>query len=292
MPHPKISAAISKLRLKVKHIEQVPESHSSLVRILALEDGNKVVLKIHWNAQKQERELLALRHLQAHQQFPGIIDWYEEGNERALLMEYLPGVPLRSYQDLTPLMAHQLGQAMALVHRIPLPNFEGYSTWHELLAEKTRKYQRFCEGIIDLPVFKKGADLFLQNLDRIPNSATASLVHFDLRLGNLLADQENIIGIIDFESSRGGSGSMDFYKLWQEVWIHSPELQEATIRGYRTVGSIQVDLESILPLYGLYHAMAGITWCIKRQRHDDEFYRHNLLNLQHYMSIFSSSPKS
>jgi aminoglycoside phosphotransferase (APT) family kinase protein len=51
----------------------------------------------------------------------------------------------------------------------------------------------------------------------VPQSDEPCLVHFDLRPGNVLVRDGRLVGIIDFESCRGGHASMDFFKLWQQV---------------------------------------------------------------------------
>ena len=282
MPDPKISLAIRKLQLKVKHIYPVPESNSSLVRILEMEKGNKMVLKIHWNRQKMEREIHALQQLAPHQQFPEIIDSYQDDEGRALLIEFLPGTVLSSHRELTPQMAHQLGQAMACIHQIGMKHFDGRSSWRQLLREKVEEYRILCTDRIALPDLQKGIDTLHQKLHLVPECRQPVLVHFDLRLGNVLAADRTITGIIDFESARGGSGDMDFYKIWQEVWVHSPELQAATLDGYRSVSPTKTDLQLVLPLYGLYHSIAGITWCLKMNRVGSQFYLQNVEKLQHF----------
>lgn len=49
-------------------------------------------------------------------------------------------------------------------------------------------------------------------------------MHFEVRPGNILVRDRHLVGIIDFESCRGGHPSMDFFKLWQQVPNGLPEI--------------------------------------------------------------------
>ena len=92
---------------------------------------------------------------------------------------------------------------------------------------------------------------------RLPEPDGPCWTHFDYHPGNILVIEDNISGLIDFESSHGGSADMDFIKIKLQVWDKYPGTKTAFIEGYSTVRRLP-DIENTLPFYTLYVAFGGI----------------------------------
>ena len=280
MEFPQIQNAIDRFNLQVQSIEQVPESNSAIVRILTLNNQQKAILKIHWSAKKAKRERQALLELKHLPHIPNLLDSFIEANGHALLIEYLDGVPISHPKNLTPTMAYQIGEMMAGIHGVKRPDFWGQPSWKAFLELKVKEYIANCQPDTSLTNLDKAKTAFYQLLPQVGQYESACLTHFDLRLGNILAKNGKVVGIIDFESSRGGSGDMDFYKLWREVWLSYPSLKSAMTAGYESIRPIQVDLDKVLPLYAIYNNLGGLAWCVIRGQVGSDFYQMNVVSLE------------
>jgi predicted Ser/Thr protein kinase len=109
--------------LNVIEVAAVTKSNSSNVRILTLEDGKKVVLKIPFNSKKLEREKKALELLNGRVPVPKVIEYYEGDNTMsgALLISYMDGKPLTGY--VSEELAYQIGVMLANIHSIQLKKY-------------------------------------------------------------------------------------------------------------------------------------------------------------------------
>ena len=87
-----VREAITHFDLHVTNVESVEESYSSVVRILTLESGERVVLKIPFIQRKLFRELATLQYLQADLPVPDVLNYWiqDDGTPGALLLSWLP----------------------------------------------------------------------------------------------------------------------------------------------------------------------------------------------------------
>lgn len=270
-----IYQAIQFFDLKVVHIDSVPESNSSEVRILTLANGEKVVLKLSYNQRKFNREQFALHALRAHAFTPNLLATYETEHIQALLLEYKDGLPITHPTTVNSYMAAQLGEAMAIIHQTPMQDFEGYGNWKEFLLYKTGLYIHNCRHFDPEFEWDEVEHVLTYSINQVIKDALPCLIHFDLRLGNILHKDEKMVAIIDFESAKGGSGDMDFLKIWRELWRLRPELREPLMSAYQAIRKPEAELTLVIPLYYLYHCIAGMNWCIERKKVNNPFYFEN-----------------
>ena len=104
---------------------------------------------------------------------------------------------------------------------------------------------------------------FEQQLKLLPPSQGVSFIHMDFRPGNILVHENQVAGIIDFESTRIGATEMDFSKINREIFIKYPGTMEAYQQGYKSIRSL-IDLQEILPFYRFIDAFNSIGWCKRR----------------------------
>jgi Ser/Thr protein kinase RdoA (MazF antagonist) len=119
----------------------------------------------------------------------------------------------------------------------------------------------------------------------LPDPDGPCYVHYDFRPGNVLIQRGRISGLIDFESTRGGSADYDFIKIKNEVWDASPETRVPFLAGYQSIRDLP-DIEHTLPLYALHNAYGGIAWCVKRSKLDDPFFDENLTRLRDILHFY------
>ena len=96
-----VQESIAHFDLNISKVESVEESYSSVVRILTLESGESLVLKIPFIQRKLIRELAALQYLQTDLPVPDVIDYWirNDGNPGALLLSWLPGKVIAGYRE-------------------------------------------------------------------------------------------------------------------------------------------------------------------------------------------------
>ncbi len=250
-----------RLGLTVDALLPVTESFSSSVLHFMCKDKSYVFKKL-FTPEKAVREAHWLTVHRNNTLVPRLIDIDTE--QGWILIEALPGRVIQAIEDLDASMVGHIGQAVAGLHTQLAHDFDGYATWHELLFGNMERYAACLEGD-DLDLAKRAINRFKENLSQIPNSSQAVTVHFDLRPGNILHADQHITGIIDLESMRGGHPSMDFFKLWDEVWTLRPELMQPMLEGYGAVLPEVEDWPTLMKFYRAYHGLGGLAWCAKRQ---------------------------
>jgi aminoglycoside phosphotransferase len=286
-----VEEAVDHFKLKLTRAEPVEESYSSVVRILTLDSGERLVLKIPFVQRKLFRELYALQHLQGELPVPKIIDYWirDDGSPGALLLSLLPGNVITGKVSIE--LANGLGVLLGRLHAHSLewygevyrPTEESSTAWWALLRNTFERWQPFCAGVLPGDMFQKALDGYDRLYASLPQPDGPCWTHFDYRPGNVLVQGSQVSGLIDFESARGGSADLDFVKIQNEVWDAWPGTRQAFLHGYGSVRELP-DLERTLPFYTLHNAFGGIAWCVRRSRIDDPFFVENMKQLERSLS--------
>lgn len=266
------------------HLEAVPESYSSTVRRIILPSGECLILKIPYARHKLLRELTALEALQHDLPVPKVVDaWIPEGEGcGAMLLSHLPGRIIE--EPVTPVLAHELGELLARLHAHRLPwhgeVFEpanpAEQDWWDVMRKRFQDWLRSCEGVVDAGLIQDIRAAHSVLSDGLPRPDGPCWVHADFRPANVLIEShQQITGLIDFESARGGSADYDFVKMSLEVWDAVPGTEEAFLRGYDNIRQ-HPDVSRSLAFYQLHNAVGGLAWCIRRTDTHDPFYEENI----------------
>lgn len=248
----------------------VTESFSSTVLSFVADDRRHYVIKQHWARNMADREAAALTALADHPDVPSLLASSERGGVLTLLIEGRDGVPWEHVADASPQMLHRLGRAIGRLHRSDATSFDRWPSWHSLLMGKADRYVTMIGGD-DGELAMLGRTVLERHLAEVPDSDRPRLVHFDLRPGNILVRDGELVAIIDFEACRGGHVSMDFFKLWQQVSPQTAGGLTEVLRGYlETVEVIEpwmepAALDRLMRIYGAYHGLAGLAWCHDRE---------------------------
>lgn len=275
-----IDAAVGRFGLKVRESNGVPDSFSSIVRILAMQDGGRAVLKIPWSRGKWDREHAALTALAGLPGVPRLLDAFADGDDRlALLLEWLPGEPVGSADRCSPAIARGIGESLARMHQRQLPftgtDAEAVGWWPWLMAFVRDAVGRCRAHAVpgDWDAIERRFEIAVAGL---PAVTDLRVVQFDCRLGNFLADAERCTGHIDFESARNGSRDIDFAKLDRDFERH-PALLAAMREGYSSILPLPELLAVTVPLYRLYEPVVAVAFSLKRGRGaGDPFFDANL----------------
>ncbi|MCP3857907.1 MAG: aminoglycoside phosphotransferase family protein [Actinomycetia bacterium] len=268
--------ARSEFGLNVAARLPITDSFSSTVLSFIATDNRHYVLKRHWARNKAQREASALRALNAHPHVPALLSTSDRDDTLTLLIEGLDATPWLTVADAAPELLRHLGHSIGLLHQTPADSFDGMNSWHALLISNADRYAASI-GANDRTLAEEARDLLGRHLSDIPASPNPSLVHFDLRPGNILVRDGRLVGIIDFESCRGGHPSMDFFKLWQQVHPHLPDGLADILHGYRETTETTepwtepTSLDRLMQIYAAYHGLAGLGWCHTRNDLSGDF---------------------
>ncbi len=260
--------------LEVARRLPVTQSFSSQVLRFVDPRGEAFVIKEPWSATKALREVDALRRLVDHPRTPALLDHRQHEDRYLLLLRGLDGEPMSASEAPTAPLCRAIGEAMAQLHDHREPDFDGAPTWHTLLRRNAESYGGDI-GEADRNAAQRAYDLLLAHLSAVPESSRAAMTHFDLRPGNLLIRHGALVGVIDFEACRGGHPSMDLFKLWEELAEREPRALAWIMEGYGEGAAWAAQIHPLMRIYSLYHGLAGLAWCYRRDRPGDPFILRN-----------------
>jgi aminoglycoside phosphotransferase (APT) family kinase protein len=279
--------AIAYFDLTVVDIKPVAESYSSIVRILILENQETLILKIPFSGRKFSREKNVLQRLQGQLPIPKTIDYRNPDDDKPglFLLSFLPGNPIKG--NITPELAFKLGELLAKLHSIRLDTFgdlfraDSVSTsdWWTFCDSAFQDRKPICRQVIPQELFGKVLQKYDDLCADLPPPDGPCIVHNDYRPGNVLVQNCDVIGLIDFESTNSGSADRDFIKIKQEVWDVFPGTKHAFLKGYASIRPVP-NLEKTMPLYEFYNAFGGVAWCVIRNQTNTPFYFTHLNLLQ------------
>ncbi|WP_432662133.1 aminoglycoside phosphotransferase family protein [Wukongibacter baidiensis] len=284
-----IKRVIQKMKLKVRDMDSVPESYSSKVCSLVLENNEKVILKIPYNKEKLLKEYRMLQLLNGKLPTPKILDFWEGNGEisGALLLSYIDGKSIIDNVD--GKLAFQMGELLAKLHNTQIER-EKLGDAYELIYTKEDEWWLTikkwfencadeCKDILDADLLNKCIKLFNLYYENLPQPDYPSVVHMDYRPGNILIKNSRIVGLVDFENARIGSADVDFSKMKIYVWDQFTETKKEFLKGYREIRPLP-DIEKTLPFYMLFNIFTGVGWCVKREKINDSFYCENIMKLK------------
>ncbi|GIP38435.1 phosphotransferase [Paenibacillus sp. J31TS4] len=269
----KLPAILREFGLEAAAVHPVPDSHSSEVYRVELRQGGDVYVKLPFNREKVYREQAMLGRLKGRLPVPEVLGLWEGDEETAgaLLLSPVPG--RQPAGVFSPELAHDIGRTLARLHAVEMPGYgtDGQAGFRPLAQPDWRAYIRAnfavqlaeAEPLLGAELAEACRGRFEALFAGLPPQDGPCAVHFDFRPGNLLVDGDRVTGVLDFESSRGGSSEIDFTKVEQDILAVHPGTREAFASGYASVRPLP-DLERILPFYSFYESVGGVAWCQRR----------------------------
>jgi len=273
----KIEKYLKELNIKPIEIQQVPESYSSEVYLLILNQNQKFILKIPYNQSKYKREIKILKLLEGKLPVPKIINHYFDMEDKrgVILLSYIDGVPIN--KEIDDKLAFEMGNLLAKVHSIKMPYFnlnDKEEDWDTSIKTKFDNWILECRGNIEDDFLDKCKSKFNQMSKKLPKADGPCLVHFDYRPGNILIKDNKIVGLIDFESSRGGAADIDFTKMKLYVFDRFKNSKKSFVKGYESIRKMP-NIDIALPFYLFFNGVGGLAWCVRRNEIDKEFFIEN-----------------
>ena len=189
----------------------------------------------------------------------------EAGIMGAILMEYVAGTLLK-ITDVTEALAYQIGSLLARIHLNVAAGY-GDLTQPDTLTQDPRDYftYKFNEGLAEcsnhLPkmLIEQCSNYFNTHVNTLFAVDGPCITHRDFRPGNIIVNEGNVKGIIDWSSARGSFAQEDFVTLEQGEWSTH---KDSFLAGYATIRSVP-EYQSIMPLLRLSKAIATIGFTVK-----------------------------
>lgn len=285
-----INAIIETFGLKVNKIAKAEEARSSTVYRCVLEDGEDVYIKVPYSQVKYDRVYEAYRVLRGKVPIPDLIDTIPSSDtfNGALLISTLKGKPLTT--DSSAETAFQVGQLHATLHsvqpdtRIADPKIQSiYEDWSAFRDKQFYSFAEDVKQVISENLYGRARAFYEERKAQLPTPDGPAFIHMDFRPTNILIDQGNVTGVIDFESVRFGATDTDFTKIYRDYLSFDQQKLQAYQKGYRTVRALP-DLEKILPFYQFTDAFNSLGWCKRRGlEHHQLFFDENLTRLKNFL---------
>ncbi|WP_227396035.1 phosphotransferase family protein [Jeotgalibacillus aurantiacus] len=288
-----LNKIIKHFGLQTQSISDVADSHSSTVYKVLLTNGETVYIKIPFNILKFHREIKAYSILEGRIAVPRLLDVWEGDDETtgALLLSELEGQPLMP--TISTSLAYETGVYHASMHAIQPPagldlaNIDNeFPNWSAFLDRMFYGFAEDTKKVIDPALYEKSIDKYVEMKRNLPAPDGPSFIHMDFRPANILVKNNQITGVIDFESVRFGATEMDFSKIHRDFLSLDPSLYQAYQDGYRSIRPL-VDLDRVLIFYRFTDAFNSIGWCQRRGIDQNrDFYERNLEILKEELKVY------
>ncbi|MET3683238.1 aminoglycoside phosphotransferase (APT) family kinase protein [Alkalibacillus flavidus] len=231
---------IQQFDMDVLSMDEVEDSRSSTVYKCTLSTGYNVYLKIPFTKLKFQRELEAYDILNGNVSIPEMKDYWSGDAEcpGAFVLSELKGRPLTS--NATPKIAYQVGVLQARMHSLRPPAHQKlvgmknqFPNWSHFVEQQFYSFAEDVREILDEYLYKQAVEKFESVKHDLPPPDGPSFIHMDFRPANIIVDEDDVTGVIDFESARFGSTEIDFTKLYRDFLSYDERLYSAFQEGYK-----------------------------------------------------------
>ncbi|WP_160042660.1 phosphotransferase [Paenibacillus sp. USDA918EY] len=198
---------------KIHNINFPRQGHTSIVAILETTNG-KFVIKKTENELYNEwllEEYKALQYLsQTGLLVPKVYSFHVENKTRWLLMDHIEGISLRAFLSGTPNLKDKekaitnFGLGLRSIHECPCPIefIKDDKPWLDTMLSKAEYNLNHFE--VD------GTEELLSQLKEVrPKSMENTFIHGDFTIDNVLVNDCNIVGIIDWSGAAYGDPRYD-----------------------------------------------------------------------------------
>jgi len=293
-----IKKYLEKLELEVSKVEKIDneETLSSDVYKLTLKDNTCLILKIMFNEKRLKRESFFLKKVKGHILVPNIISIIRPNGKYkgAILMECLSGKIAAAY-DLSDDLSFNMGMLLAKLHKIPC-DFYGDITDEKFLSPtlqsgvfilKTYFNKSFkeCENHLDMSLLKKIEKFFYKKINEIKYLDGPCITHRDFKPGNIIIENDQIRGLIDWEIARNNFAEEDFSQMEYLVWDKYPDKKKAFLEGYRSIRKVP-DIDFIMPVLRICKSLGTIGFTIERNTWDNKHKNIFETNLNYLQKFF------
>jgi aminoglycoside phosphotransferase (APT) family kinase protein len=232
--------------------------------------GKEYVLKICSRQGDYLRESYFLKSFEDKIPVPRIIQLVEPEKDihGAILMECLPG-HLLNIADINEKLAYETGCILAKIHATKTQGHGDLTQPNQLSTDPRIPFTlKFEEGIDECKDHFPSALIdqcriaFDRQINLLSEADGPCTVHRDFRPGNVMVFNNQIQGVIDWSSGRGGFAEEDFSPIEQGEWSQNHSHKKALLTGYASIRPIPHYLE-LMPLLRLSKAIGVIGFTVK-----------------------------
>lgn len=262
-----------RLNLQKAHFSHIDHDNAMVATVFKITqlDGAHFILKICSRTPDYLREVYFLNHFADQLPVPRIIELVEpEANvDGAILMEYLPGQLLK-VEELNDHLIYKIGSLLALIHLSSAKSYGDLIQPSSLSSDPkvhfTMKFEeglKECENHLPKQLIEKCRQYFDAHIHFLNSVDGPCIIHRDFRPGNIMINEGQLQGIIDWSSARAGFAEEDFCSIEFGEWSLSSSYKKLFLAGYASVRKIP-SYERLMPLLRLSKAIAAIGFTVKR----------------------------
>jgi len=291
----RIKLYIQRLNLQHAMFSQI-EHEDTIVAIvykITLPSGEELVLKICTRPAHYFCEFYFLKYFAGILPVPRIIDAVvpEAGLHGAILMDYLPGTLLK-ISDLTENLVFEAGSLLATIHSNKTAGYGDLTHPHDISNHPavpfTRKFEEGineCSQHLTSALLKQSRSYYDAHIDHLTSVDGPCMTHRDFRPGNVIVNEDKIMGIIDWAGARGGFAEEDFCPLEFGEWSVNRNIRQSFLNGYSSIRPVP-DYHNVMPLLRLSRAIATIGFTVKSgtwNTRDASLYQRNRAFLDEFL---------
>jgi Ser/Thr protein kinase RdoA (MazF antagonist) len=195
---------------------------------------------------------------------------------------------------LTEALIFAMGEYLGKLHNISIDSYQDFAKPDQPIANPLLILEQYfqesmeeCKIIVSSELLKQSEQNFKRFLPDLNDFDGPNIVHRDYRPGNVLMDDKDIVGIIDFENAMASFAQDDFSRMEMLVWPTYPTLKESFLQGYKQVRRLP-NLE-FLPLLKMCKLLGAIGFTIARGTWNNKYshiYNNNLKLLVQLLAEF------
>lgn len=179
-----------------------------------------------------------------------------------------------SIEEKMPLY-EKIGESLGKIHSYDTGHTENFKL---KFINNVKKYIEEIRKLnlksADLRVLERAYYYFMKNIEGVDFSyIPAGYCHNDFDERNIMVEEGNISGIIDFEISGKGNLELDLMPLYWKVLHKYRELEESFLRGYEKYMGISENFHKRKQLYYVAEAVGNCTWSYEQS---PEYFRENI----------------
>lgn len=254
-------------------------SFADKVRVVVDKNGKKLVVKVCSNKEKFEHEIKALDYYSKFINVPKPLAKFEfeKSNLYVFVMSFIEGITYDEYSEMEKIekLAFDYGKILGTLHKIkPLDDFGSKEDWSQKMTglvevgiERLDKIGYNKTRLEKLKVyFSKHSHFFTPDI-LVP-------LHYDYRPGNVMIQNNQVVGLIDFESSPNGDPIYDFVKFFNV--LKSQQTREFFLSGYQTEMNLPKLFNQKLEFCTILNSFINLSWLSSQNRSkDDEYFIEN-----------------
>lgn len=257
--------------------------------------AKEYVLKICSRLGDYLRETYFLRIFEGKIPVPRIIQLVDPKPDiyGAILMECLSG-NLLNIADINEKLAYEIGCILAKIHATKTQGHGDLTQPNQLSVDPRIPFTlKFEEGIDECKDHLPGALInqcriaFDRQIDLLAGMDGPCIVHRDFRPGNVMVFNNQIQGVIDWSSGRGGFAEEDFSSIEQGEWFQNHAHKKALLTGYASIRPIPHYLE-LMSLLSLSKAIGVIGFTVKLKTWDSTHSRLYQWNRRHLEELLKN----